>query len=822
MTEKLKFENPNELSSNELKELQNFKESDLDNLNKKQLKELRKALMAEKQWYLKRSKDKKSKDRVSSLIDKVINAIDKKLGDTSDTKEEFLIKESDWKMLDNLKGNKHKVKEHKINVKHNKSLESKDNLEVSEAEKTFNSRLEKLLNPKNTLIFKIDNRAVVMEFNNPDQKKEAENLFLSLEKNFDNDKMAAYAVLSFLSKYKDNLKSVQDIYKEAGEWLYWNQVVISDSNSIDLALLDAAKKNNIKVVDVDTWNKFLNAVFKTLTLNLVNIDTADVSKDILENGDYGRKATSTDLWKWWYKIVTKTHDGKDISYSHDKNTINFNSEVIPLQEPLKHFTEKEIISNLAQKMEDILHDDNKLQKIFSKEQKHEKLPLEEKLVIYYLKSYGIDVKQIAAIDLKEDFIQNNAIKKWLESNKIVDKITSKQVAVEITQDGFFKVNPDAFNDKNAKFVKVKLDWVEVGDKKENKEVLMKVAETSYKDLMWEQPQELYDKLSTLPPVVLKDGSIIGFTKEGIYVLGKDIWDGADAVKDFLRRHEQAASIVGWAILGTITTLLLLDKIHININFEGISKLFRDLWHWLEHIGKLIVKWPRHLVDAIRSTHITKLESWLLGYFIASLPLNYQIEIWKEKYAQLYGDVKGAPSIDAELADATWEKVKLPSDEEIKEYVEAKNKFAHYVLTKLWLFKPGQETDIDYDVEVEWDGKYSILIHGKWEEAGSIVRLWDKTLYVDEWNTLEFDVKKNNNGNFVLQWINWEIKVDTFWKDDYIKFSQDKATYYEAHTIGSDEKKKTVDIEWKSFEEIYKELTEEKKDKKNNKNEKENK
>jgi len=773
MTEKLKFENSNKLSSDELKELQNFKESDLDNLDKKQLEGFKKALIAEKQWYLERSKNKASKKRVSSLIDRVISAIDKKLS---------LSKES------TTKEGETKTKKQNIQPNVEKNIDNNDEKEsITKIEQEFNKRLESLLNPETTLIFTIGEKALIMEFDNPKQKREAEKLFLSLEKNFDDDKMAAYAVISFLHKYKNNIKSPKEIYMEAAKGLDGNQIVISKDYSDDFALLDVALNKNISTINVDTGNKFLNALFRTFFLP---IDTASVEKGKLTNYLYGTKATSTWLWD-------RTKESKDDVYAF-------------LDKPLKRFSKEKVMEELAQEVEDILTDDKKLQQLFNKKE----LSVAEEIALEYLKAHGITKEQLPAIDLKESFKTDDSIKQWMEKTKILDKFTSDKVAIEISPDGFLKVNPEAFND-NVKFVRIKLDKVQVGDKVEDKEALMEVNKISYDKLFGKQPNELVDKLSSLPPIILKDWTIIDFAKDGLYVIWEKVWNGVDALEDYLREHKLAAVAVSASILGSLITLIATDKLHVNINFEWIGKFFSKIGHWFEHIGELIKDWIKDTSDLITKFNPTKLEAFGLGYLVTALPLNYQIELWKEKYAKLYGDVKGAPSIDAELADATWGKVKLPSDEEIKEYVEAKNKFAHAVLTKLGVFEPGQATDVDYDVKVEGNGKYSILIHGRWEEAGSIIKLWNKTLYVDEWDTLEFDVKKHDDGTFTLQWINWEIKVDTFGKDDYIKFNGDKATYFEASTFGSDEKKKTVNVEWKSFEEIYKELISDK-DKKNDK------
>jgi len=79
MPETLKFENDWSLSSSELKELQKFKENQLEWLNENDLKNLKQSLLAEKDGYDGRSKNEKSKERIDGMIDTVINAIDKKL-----------------------------------------------------------------------------------------------------------------------------------------------------------------------------------------------------------------------------------------------------------------------------------------------------------------------------------------------------------------------------------------------------------------------------------------------------------------------------------------------------------------------------------------------------------------------------------------------------------------------------------------------------------------------------------------------------------------------------------------------------------------------
>ena len=850
MTETLKFENANSLSHDELTELQNFKESDLDRLKEEQLKDLRKALLAEKDGYLKRSTNEKSKKWISSLIDRVVTAIDKKLSqhtdassdsqteqrNTMEVAEQAKIKEleekynihikKEWVMYvvedakdaslngayENLKSIESAFRrdvskdstvtkvyevahdavwthqDKTVDNSNNKSSQKKEVSEIVQTEEIFEQRLEHLLDPKTTLIFTIGEKALVMKFDNSSDKQKAEKLFLSLEKDYQDDKMAAYAVLAFLDKYKDKVKSPKDIYMEAAKGLNWNQIVIAKDFSTDFALLDVASKGNISTINVDTGNKFLNAVFRTLFLP---IDTASVEKWKLTNYLYGTKANSTWLWN-------RTKESKDDVYAF-------------FDQPLKRFSKEKVMERLAQQVEDILTDDDKLEKLFDK--KH--LSIAEQIALDYLKDHGITKKQLAAIDIKEKFKSDDAIKHWMETHKILDKFTSDKVAVEISKDGFVKVNPNAFDNK-TQFVKIKLDKVRIWDKVEDKEALMEVNKVSYKDLFGEQPEEFKNRLATLPPIILKDGGIIGFTKDGLYVIGEKVGKGVDAVQDYLREHKEAAIAVSAAIVSSLLTLAATDNLHISINMEWIGHFFKSIGHGFEHIWKLLEKPVRNLWDLIKDFNPTKLEAFGLGYLVTALPLNYQIEVWKEKYAQLYGNVKGAPSIDAELDIATNKSIDLPSDEEIKKYTEAKNKFAHVVLTQVGIFKPSEATDVDYDVDVKDNGEYSIFIRGKGEQAGSIVSIEDQTLYVDAGNVLMFDVRKWKDWKFILNSVNWRINVDVFGKDDYIKFDGTKATYVETHAIWSDEELKTIDIEWKSFDEIYRELTSTKSEKDNKK------
>ena len=197
--------------------------------------------------------------------------------------------------------------------------------------------------------------------------------------------------------------------------------------------------------------------------------------------------------------------------------------------------------------------------------------------------------------------------------------------------------------------------------------------------------------------------------------------------------------------------------------------------------------------------VTKLEAFGLGYLLTALPLNYKIEALEEKYAKLYGNDRGAQAVKAEI-EAIVGNPLIVKDEDLK-YNEAQSLFGHYVLVKTGLFKPGEATGVDTKVEKSGD-KYKVILDNITEDSKII--LAGKELYLDDGDKLEIEVKKDENDNCEVQGIYG--KLDVTGKDDFIKFTGDKATYYKAHVNGKTDKKKTVSIENKSMDEIIKELT----------------
>ena len=777
---------------NTLKKLANGKEN-LSSFRREDLINLKNVLKKQlKEYEARQNVSESSKKRITKLTYMAINYVDKVL----DTKQ----KSTSTKSVETKKAEPKKVVKKTThmkvqtqipeNSKKKENTETKNSFSVKKAENKFNERLKEYLDPKKTIVFDLDGNVVTLKFDNTQKKNQAEEMFKKLEETFGDDKLAAYSVVAFLKKYKNNIQTVEEIYEKAGKWLYGNQVVISKDKKRDLALLDAAKNKNVKIIEVDTWNKFFNALLNTITFNLVDIDTANVSQKNLDNENYGKKATSKDLFYGYYKIERKSWDENRIEYTNDKDSADTNDNVISLQEPLKHFTKEKLISEFADKIEDYLRNPNK--KVDS---------VVKKLAEEYLKANGINHKSLEAVDLKSVFRQDKAIKKWLKESQIIDKMATKDDVIEITKDGFFHINhPKELFSKD--FVKVKLDNVDG----KNKEVLMKVSKATYKDLFGKDTDVIAKKLANMPPIVLKDGSILAYTKEGIVVLGDKVGNGADAIRDFLERHETAAAAVAGGIIGA-----LLVK-GVNIDLSGLGDALKKLGKPFENLGKWLKENWKNVLDAFKNMDVTKLEAFGLGYLTTAVPLNYKIEALEEKYAKLYGDDRGAQAVKAEI-DAIVDNPLMVNDKNLI-YNEAQSLFGHYVLVKTGLFKPGEATGVDTKVKKSTD-KYKITLDNITEDSKII--LAGKELYLKDGNKLEIEVKKHKNNTFEVQNIYGKLMVDVVGKDDFIKFTGDKATYYETHLFGKADEKKTVSIKNKSMDKIVKELT--KKDKKYKKNKK---
>ena len=760
MTEKLEFGNTWRLSNKDLKELQKFKESQLEWLDEESLKQLKKSLQKERKWYNSRSKNKQSKEWIDGMIDKVIKAIDKEID-----KEKTPVVE---KPAPVVKKPASVVKKPASVV--GKISKPKETLSATGAEKKFDAKLEKELDPKTTTIFTVGNQVLIMKFDNATEKKQANKIFLSLEKWYSNDKDAAYAMIKFLDKYKNNVKSINDIYKEAWKGLNWTQIVYAkNKDDRSKALLDAAEKNKVEVIDIDKWSMWWDVLIKTFTLWL-GWDTSNVSKEILGNNSYGHKMTTTDLMDGYWKPV-KNSEG-DV-----KTNVFGNPEKNWLQKPLWHFERSEVISEIAHKIESILSDN----KITNQELKTP----EWKIAMDYLKSLWLTEKQIKpwAIEIKPKFKQYGAIEKWLnskESKVALDSLITKNPAIEITKDGFMHMNPDQAI-WNKKFVKVQLDWV--GGKEQNETILMKANKLDYKDIGLE-----WQNLSSIPPIVLEDGTMFAFGKEWMYVLGKNIWNGADAVKDYIARHQTvAAAIAGW-IIGA----LLVKWIKIpNINLEW-------LWKWLEQLWTNIWKvWNdvwKNVGDLFKHINLSWLNSLFGGYLLTAIPMNYQIEALKTKLAEIEGTYQWSDSIKAEM-DAMMNPnaklyEKMLGDPFFNQTPELQNRYAHFILVKNGFVKPWEGTALNFSASISKDG--NLTITAPWNEDHKIL-VWGKELYIPDWKSLE--IKLNKGGK--VESLKWQINISVTWTDNYIKFNGTwtEWDYYEWEFIGKDKLiKKNISVD----------------------------
>ena len=767
MTEKMKFENAWSLSSNELKELQKFKESNLEGLDENNLKQLKDTLQKEKEWYDSRSKNEKSKQWIDGMIDKVIIAIDKRLPKETQAPvvEKPVVEEETTPVVKEIS-------------------KPKETLSATDTEEKFNENLEKELNPETTTIFTVGNQVMVMKFDNATEKKQADKIFLSLEKGFSDDKMAAYAMSKFLTKYKDNIKSIDEVYKEAWKGLNWTQIVyIENKDDRSKALLDAAESKDVKVIDVDKWSAIWNTLIKTFTLDF-GWDTANVTKETLDDRDYGKKLTSTDLLNGYYK---KVENDEEENENDEENEL--------VQEPLWHFERSEIVANIADKIENILDDD----KIDDKEWN----TAEWQIAMKYLKSAWFTEKQIRswAVEIKSEFKQDDAIKTWLDKEwenggkKVIDNMITEKPAIEITKDGFMHMNPDqAIWDK--KFIKVKLDGVKNGDKVEDKEIIMKAAKLDYNSLWFNQ--DIADQLASMPPIVLKDGTMFSFGKEWMYVLGKEIWDGADAVKDYIKNHQiVAAAIAGWLIWALLVKWIKLPEINLKWLGKWLEKLWHEIWHAVEN-------WAKSIKDLFKHIDLSSLNSLFGGYLLTAIPMNYQIEWLERQLAEISATYEWSDSINAEIDAIMNPDKKWNTKDNFNE--QAQNEYSHFMLVKNGFAKPGELTALVMKAEVNENGESTINV--EWSKDHKIL-VWDKELYIPEWKSLEIKLDKDGK----VQTIDGQINISVAWTDDYIKFNwiANAWQYYEWKLIWSN-------VIWKkalinSIDDIVKYIDTEKKESK---------
>jgi len=770
MTETIdnKFENSGNLGSSELRELQKLSNDTdkLKNIDHETLKKLKLNLLAEKNSYKQRSKNETSKQWIDWMISKVVNKInsivDKDAAVSKDTaqaskvapKVKVSVTKKEVQSQKDTTLEKKEITKTAVSSKEapdSKALKEtqKEKTETAEdAEKTFDKNLEKLLNPNKTLIFKVGDDAMIMDFNNKAQKDKAEKFLSSLETSFQDDKLAAYALIKFLKDNKDNIKSVSDIYKEAWKWLDGNQLVhAEDSSEKELALLDAAKDKDVTVIEADKWNGFVNAVWNTLTLGLYHVDTASVWKETLDDGDYGKKMTSKDLLNWYTKVETDSHWNKT-------------KEVV--QEPLWHFEKGTVMLKIAKNMEDILDNDNLLKEDIDKWIKDWNTDMI--LVKSYLNDHDIKIKSLSAIDLKNKFKEDNTIKNWLESDAaktvLKDIIPDKwSDAVEITKDGFMHIDEDKLS--KTEYVNVKLDgaW----EKWKNEEVLMKVNQLKFTDL-WVK----WVDLSNVPPMVLEDGTMCSFGKEWVYVIGKWLENWVDDIKDYIKEHKTVAAALAWWIIWALLVKWI-KMPNINLSF------LKDLWKPFEKLWQSIEKWLKSL--KVDLPDLNNIFGW---YLFTALPMNYKIDWLETKIAELKAKYEWSKSMDAEVDAITWKKINIDMKDTLK-YDEAANKLAHYSLVKSSIFNPWEATSLAFEKAERDRDNYKITAIS-WE-----IVIGGHTFTLSDWDSLTITVDKKGN----VQNMEWNLTEEVTWSDNKIKIANATNVEYTIwHTFWEDEKKET--------------------------------
>jgi len=674
-------------------------------------------------------------------------------------------------------------------------------LSAQQAETKVNENIEKQLNQKKDLFISCWDQTMVLQFNNEQEKKEANNLLMKMEKLAGNDKYAVYAVLTFLKKYKENIKTPTDIYTEAAKGLNGNQMVLEEWDSASKALLDAAINKKFNIIELDKGSAFANALLNTLTLNLADVDTASIDKETIDNWHEWRKLTSKDLYYGWHKIVTQDNINEGAGTVDPIDAAD--AESVKEQEPLKHFTKEKLAQKLADKMESILEDLNDW-KIKVEDLKNKKDSVYD-LISKYLSSKSINLQSIWAINLNPSFIQDSAIKEWLLSKEKngksqIDKLTSDKIWIEITKDGFLHFDPKQLEGKSM--VKVKLDWVDNENK--DKEILMPVSHTTYESLgiPVSQYQNLSESLWKMWPIVLKDWTIVSFTKEWIYVVWDKIAGGADTVKDFIQRHEVLTASIVTSIVTYVLTMSSLGKIKLpNINLSWLVKSLKNLGVKFKEGVENVWKNIKSFINGLKNSDINSFLGWVgVWYGLTSIALNMKIEELETKYAQLLADDKISYSLKDDVDYVIGTDLELPSDSSL-EYADAQNDFAHKVLLNTKLLAPGEATAINFRTRKEENNKY-VLDALPSDDAKIIID--GQELYIPKDSNLQITLEKGNN-EFVIKNITWIVKVDVTGKDNYIKFTWDEATYYIAHTFGSDEKKGSTDIKDKTFKEIYKSI-----------------
>lgn len=771
MTETIdkKFEDSSKLTWNEIKALQELSENPdkLDKIDKKTLADLKTKLEAEKKWYDDRSKNEKAKEWIDWMIDKIIWKIDTILNAVQTTTQEKTKTEPTEQAKVETQGQNLAPKVKPAPETQGQNLAPEQTETAEHAEGKFDTKLEKLLDPKTTLIFKVGNDAMVMSFDNEAKKKNAETFLSNLETSFQNDKEAAYALIKFLKDNKDNIKTVSDIYKEAWKWLHGNQLVHAENSwQKELALLDAAKKNDVKVIEADKWNSFLNAVWNTLTLSLYHVDTASVWQETLDNGDYGKKMTSKDLLNWYTKEVKDWKNGKK-------------TEVV--QEPLWHFEKSEVIWKIADKMEDIFADDNlahhydDYNNATATDKNSKKYDDIDKTVAKLLLPYQKYLqdesnKHIHTADSDIKKFQDKTIKKWLnsdEAKKILKDIIPEKDSdtIEVTKDGFMHIDEGKL--KETKYVNVKLD--KAWDKWEDKEVLMKVNQLKFTDLGLPTGVDF----SNIPPMVLKDGTMCSFGKEWVYVMGEKIGDWADAVKDYIKDHQTVAAALAWWIIWAL--LVKWIKIpDIDVSF------LKDLWKPFEKLWQAIKKWVENL--KINLPDLNNIFGW---YLLTALPMNYKIDLLETKIAKLKGNYEWSKAMDAEIDAITGKELGVSMKDSLK-YDEASNKLAHYALVKDGIFNPWETTWLVFE-KAQKDGDNYVIKAISWH-----IVVGDHTFTLSDWDSFNLIVDKEGE----VQSIKWNLTEEVTWKDNKITIDGFKNVEYTIwHTFWKDEKKTT------SFDEL---------------------
>lgn len=577
-------------------------------------------------------------------------------------------------------------------------------LSPEKAEKEYNERLDKALDPKTHIFLDLgDGEILVIWWKRKDKLRET---ILNLSKTLNSDQKAVYTILELLSRNKDEVKTISKIYDEANwtikTWdvIQWSQVIIKKWESKDFALFNSRFSEDVKLINIDKWSKILDAIWNTFFLWY---ETAEISEKNLKKWKFWRNASSTDFDKWFLS-------GKKS------------------MEPMNRFEKEGIIDNLAKEIRDIILDDKE-------DSKNEKIA----------GKYLLSLKDNSNDPLKalKEFRKNKAnrgeqlkyIKEWLKTQE--KDLFPQNEWVTISENWFVTFNTEEIAKDNNN-IKVLLKWVEWKGKDwkkltKDKEVYLKKWLVTFDELNMNFDKSVLSSIKFEPIFLEKDWLLMQITKDWVYIIWEWTKKWTTKAIDKIKDNEVAIAWIVWGIIWACIVKWINFSIHLpNLSFN-------------------LPKIPKISFDTIKAElwripdNINSFAWWaILWYIFTAIPLNIKIEWLKTELYKTKAIYETWGALDREI---DWNFNNDDKEELLKYYKwkdkskEIVNRSIHKLLVSKGILGIWEATWLVFELKKDWDN-YLATSEWKWEESKMLIN-WIE-YYIPEGEKISIKLDKDLN------------------------------------------------------------------------------